>query len=242
MKRISIATVVALTLTLLLHAGCQTTRPDGQTAEAESEYATQQQEISLERTISTQQRINRYFHTDVVPKLKRCWNGVQGEGMISIQYTYTNDASGRWAWDALAVDTSTLSKGQDAIALECMEQSVRGTSFPVEGGDTGDKFVVIWSWPVPFPADADEQAKAMFAAKPAGGGGGGRGGCDGKGTKAKCIPDYCAGRNKDKCPPGLACVGWWVCALSGAPDGKCILKAPCASGGPFGVAGGTIMY
>ena len=237
MKRISITIVVALSLTLLLYAGCQTVRSNGQMPKAESQKTTQQQAISLERTISTQQRINRYFHSDVVPKLKSCWSGVQGEGMISIQYIYTKDASGRWAWEGLEVDTSTLPKGQDAIALECMEQSVRGTSFPVEGGDgTGDKFVVIWSWPVPFPANADEQTSAMFAARPAGGGG--RGGCDGRGTKAKCIPDYCVG---GKCPTGVACVGWKLCALSGGPEGGCLFSVPCASGGPFGV-GGIIMY
>lgn len=110
---------------------------------------------SFERTIATQKRLNRYFHAEVVPKLTTCWNRVEGVGMITFDFTYTKDAKGRWAFQKLSVSGPTLRKGQEAVALTCMQDSVRATSFPVEGIDGAeDNFVVHWSWPVPLPADA----------------------------------------------------------------------------------------
>jgi hypothetical protein len=227
---------IALILVALLNTSCQSALFGRQ--DEEKLTAAQQLKLS-EKTVSMQQRINRYFHSEVVPKLKSCWTTLQGAGMIGIEYTYQRDTSGRWLWSKLAHSTSTLPSTQESIALQCMEQSVRGTSFPIEESDgAGDTFVVKWNWPVPFPTNADEQTRTMFAAKPAGGGGG-TGGCDGKGTAPKCIPDNCP---RGKCPIKSVCVGYAVCALRGGPEGGCDFRAPCASGGPFGVADGAVMY
>src|SRR6266404_6006092 len=118
----------------------------------------------LQRTITTQQRINRYFHGSVVPKLRNCWSRVQGQGTIAIEHTYTRDASGKWVVEKLTAGKSTLPRGQDAVALRCMQDAVRGSSFSVEGSDGDSKeYVVKWTWPVPFPANMVEQTRTMFA-------------------------------------------------------------------------------
>ena len=112
---------------------------------------------SFDRTIATQKRLNRYFHADVVPKLGTCWNRVQGRGEIAFDFSYMRDARDQWAFQKLGVGRSTLPKGQDAVALACMRDSVRATSFPPAEFDSGKKeFVVHWSWPVPFPTDASD--------------------------------------------------------------------------------------
>jgi len=193
------------------------------------------QRIALEKTITTQQRLNRYFHGDVVPKLRDCWSRVQGEGTIAVKYTYTK-GSGRWMFDRLEVSQSTLPRGQDAVALKCMQDAVRGTSYPVEQGEGNqNSFVLNWNWPVPFPANATEQTNAMFAARAAGGGTGG-GGCDGQGTAARCFS--CDHESKSIACLKV-CVGYTTCTLG---ETYCRAEGSCASGGPFGVAGGYIMY
>jgi hypothetical protein len=156
--------------------------------------------------------------------------------MITLKYNYTKAAGGRWAFSTVGVQSSTLPKGQEIVALKCMQDSVRGTSFPVESNDASEKaFVLNWTWPVPFPKDADEQTRVMFAEK--GKGGGGTGGCDGRGTVAQCT--YCNG--KVDTPKGnncdIVCVGNVACVIM---NGVCTGAGKCASGGPFGVAGGGV--
>ena len=234
MKRISVIIVATLTLALLVFANSRTPK-----AKSESDSKTRacaQTAGQTDRTVATQERINRYFHRDVIPKLRDCWKGVQGEGEIEIKLTYAR-AGGGWRSERVERSGSTLPSGQDAVALRCMQEAVRGTSFPVEGGDSGgdsaggasgaDKFVVHWSWPVPLPASSAE-----FAAKKSGGGS--TGGCDGRGAKEKCW--NCDG---DKCKK--VCVGYNACSDGYKLSTPCVWRLPaCASGGPFGLAGGGI--
>ena len=199
-------------------------------------------ELLFKKTVTTQQRLNRHFHGDVVPKLKKCWGTVSGRGKVDFTYTYIKATSGRWVFDTINVRRSELPPAQTAVALQCMENSVRSTSFAAESGEASHKsFVAHWSWPVPFPADADQQRAAMFAASPSGGSDSGGGvGCDGRGTTAACYE--CSGLKCIK-----VCVGWRTCSADGPRqsgrvtiEGTCTVEAPCASGGPF-TAGGRVI-
>jgi hypothetical protein len=241
MKRISsilVVTVMLVTMALTMlyaHSRTQNTnRQIGQVPRPDSEAV---QRIALEKTVTTQQRLNRYFHGDVVPRLKDCWSRVQGKGTIALKYTYTK-GSGKWMLDKLEVSESTLPRGQDAVALRCMQDAVRGTSYPVDQAEGNqNNFVLNWTWPVPFPADANEQNSVMFAGRNGGGGGGG--GCDGHGATPKCFT--CTSFGNGSCVK--VCVGKSMCVITNTKDAStCSGQGDnCASGGPFGVAG-AIMY
>jgi len=222
--------IVAFTLAVLVYARSQTPRSGGEAPPPKSQAAKQ---VALQKTITTQQRLNRYFHGDVVPKLKNCWGRVQGRGTIALKYSYVKGGSGKWMFDKLEVNQSTLPRGQDEFALRCMQDAVRGTSFPVDQTEANQNtFVLSWSWPVPFPANANELTSAMFAARSAGGAGTG-GGCDGHGAQAKCFT--CQGATS--CIK--VCVGYATCTLGAT---YCRSENSCASGGPFGVAGSGFIY
>lgn len=211
---------------------------DAAPGEQERDPGRRAREAALKQTVATQKRINRYFHSAVVPKMKQCWARVQGAGVIPIEFTYTRKGR-QWAWEKLAGRKSTLPRGQDAVAIRCMEQAVRSTSFSVTDDDKGDKYMIVWSWPVPWPADADRQAEAMFRAMS----GGGSGGCDGQGAASachNCVTNIVGPRS---CAP--TCVGYEICQVSSGffetegkrvPYTKCEGEGECASGGPFGLA------
>src|SRR5262245_57313137 len=225
MKRIRLVTAGAVSLSALAMVYSQS---GPQTRQA----TTTTPQLALERVVPTQQRINRYFHNDVVPKLSPCWSSLHGKGTVALKYTFTKSGA-RWNLKGVESEQSTLPSGQDAIALRCMSDAVRGTSFPVDGEEkTESTFVVRWSWPVPLPANSSQLATRMFAARPNSGGGGG--GCDGRGTAAKCFA--CKVVNQDlKCES--VCVGYTNCSITVQSGGgkTCGRDTACASGGPFGV-------
>jgi len=193
----------------------------------------QRRQIALQKTTMTQQRLNRYFHAEVMPNLTNCWSRLQGRGTIEIAHSYTKDVSGKWIADKLTVGKSTLPRGQDAVALQCMQDSVRGTSFSSDSGDgKGDRYLVNWTWPVPFPSDATTLTSAMFAAKPKRGGSG----CDGRGAPAQCF--IC---DQKSCL--RVCVGYKTCREYTSGEGAkfCTESDDCASGGPFGLIGGGVI-
>ncbi len=230
MKRISILVIgiVALTSVLLVYARTQKSHSVSQPIQPST---TKEQRDADERTVATQTGINRYFHSDVIPKLRSCWNKLQGQGMIGIEHTYRR-AGNTWVSDKLATGSSTLPKGQEAIALKCMTDSVRGTSFPAEENEGSAKsFVLKWNWPVPLPANADE-VRAMVKNN-----GGGSGGCDGHGAAAACFT--CSSFLGGTC--SKVCVGTSTCVITTSKGGStCMGKDKCASGGPFSVLGGGI--
>jgi hypothetical protein len=225
MKRSGIMiSIVGLVVASLMYAHSQTPRTN---TEARSQTQAAKEQAAIENSITTQRRINHYFHGDVMPKLKNCWSVVQGNGMITLKYTYNRVSSNRWGLATVAVNNSTLAKAQQVVALKCMQDSVRGTSFPVDTSDRNEKaFVLNWSWPVPFPDNADELTRTMFLAK----GNGNTGGCDGHGAAAACFT--CNDTNGcDK-----VCVGSSYCATVTSRTGtECHEGGACASGGPFGV-------
>jgi hypothetical protein len=190
----------------------------------------------LKESVATQKRINRYFHSVVVPKLKTCWDRVQGKGTIEVKFWYENDAKDGWAFKTLEVGKSDLSEAQIATALACMQNAVTATSFPREASDTGESYLIDWVWPVPLPPDTEQQAARMLGSN------GGEGtGCDGHGAAAKCMT--CSGFPTECL---TVCVGEEPpCTIRQYPGGTKTCSASgkkCASGGLFGVVGGVIMY
>jgi hypothetical protein len=189
----------------------------------------------LRESVATQKRINRYFHTVVVPNLKACWEQVQGKGTIEMKYWYEADAKGGWAFKQLRGGKSTLPESQAEVALACMQKAVMATSFPREG-DMGDSYLLNWTWPVPLPPDTDQQVARMVGSS------GGEGtGCDGHGASARCVT--CSG-SPLTCI--YVCVGSDTCQVQathpGGFDSICTEGGKCASGGLFGVVGGIMMY
>jgi len=182
-----------------------------------------EQQLTLEKTVSTQRRLNRYFQKDVItPKLKDCWARIKGRGSIEIRYTYRKDATGKWIADHLAVASSTLPRGQEALALQCMQDSVRGTNMPSESSES--TYTLYWNWSVPMPASFPQAATEISAA-----GSGTGGGCDGRGAPAHCW----------MCAPGgcrPSCFGGEACRMIGSPL-RCRLAGDCGTGGVSGVMG-----
>jgi hypothetical protein len=191
----------------------------------------------LKESVATQKRINRYFHNVVVPKLKTCWDRVQGNGTIEMKYSYEDNAKGAWAFKTLKGGKSTLPKDQDEVALACMQKAVTATSFPKEKSDTGASYSINWDWPVPIPPDAEQQVARMWGSS------GGQGnGCDGHGAAARCVT--CSGYPVS-C--NAVCVGGDPpCEMTQNPlpggMNSCTVGTGCASGGSFGVVGGIVIY
>ncbi len=193
--------------------------------------------LTLQKIVSAQLRINRYFHGSVVPKLKTCWNSLQGKGNIAMKYTYSRTANEKWAVQQVSVKNSSLPTVVQSAALRCMKGAVAGTSFSIERDDgTEDAFVLNWNWPIPLPPNAEQITARMFNND--GGGAGSKGGCDGEGAIAGCA--HCMEDNFCE----LVCVGANECEAKGIVGRvgqrratKCIERGKCVSGGPFGSAG-----
>jgi hypothetical protein len=188
--------------------------------------------------VAAQNRINRYFHSEVVHKLKPCWELVQGKGTVDFEYTYKRNGEA-WEFETLAVSESTLDSGYADAARQCMQDAARGTSFPRgESDGPADEFMLDWRWPVPWPTDEDVSAIAMMA---------GRAGLEwgdcGLGVRAKCKDcQYDAGTKKMTCK--TVCIGYKNCVLN--QDGNGCSLSPkdvaCSSGFGLGNAGGAVIY
>jgi hypothetical protein len=233
MKRIFLVATASLVLGMLILVYSQTRvqrlKPN--------QTVVNTQEVSFEKQFSTQQRVNLYFHNDVLAKVKPCWGNVKGKGSIGLKYTYIKSGD-RWISNGVAVDQSSLPSEQSKVALRCMSQAVRDSSFAALPAENLVKeFVLNWTWPVPFPTNATELARAMFAAKPNGGGSGG-GGCDGHGALAKC---FTCGQTNGVMDCKKVCVGAETCTITFEQKGSkmCTEGRACASGGPFGLGGAT---
>jgi hypothetical protein len=235
MRKIRLLAPVALIVIALVFAYSQSSLQSPKTRQT----ITTPQPFTIQRQVATQQRINRYFHGDVVPNLKRCWSSVKGKGTIALKYTYTKTGE-RWVFSRLETEQSTLPRGQASIASRCMSDAVRGTSFPAEGSDAATTYTIKWTWPVPFPANAAQLTNAMFATR-ADNGGSEAGGCDGRGAPKKCYTCATGG----SCL--AVCVGSTECkttteAKGGSSFTTCeVTPGTCASGGGFGVTGGGMV-
>jgi hypothetical protein len=181
------------------------------------------------RAKAVESRLTPYFQSDVAPRLRDCWSRVKGEGQIAVALTYTRAEHG-WTWDTLKVTSSTLPAEQDAVASQCLTESLRTTYFPVDQTDTdfgtsapAATFVINWSFPVPL-ADA-----AVAMARSTGGG---------PGSPASCW--YCGfdRQGEPACQAGRS--GWEGCIET--DSGGCIcFGGSCGSGGFLGTGGGLIL-
>jgi hypothetical protein len=178
-------------------------------------------------------RLTPYFQSQVGPRLRDCWNRVQGTGGIALRLTYTKSERD-WKWQALTVTGSTLSADQQAVASDCVRGAVRETGFPVDPTDTQFQsskpaavFAVNWSFPVPLPPDA---AVAMAQAR----------NDDDEGDDDEPASCWICGPD----PSGGVCAasksGWLGCIEHDL--GGCVCFGDtCASGGFLGAGGGVIM-
>jgi hypothetical protein len=188
----------------------------------------------LKESLAAQKAINRYFHASVVPRLKACWERVQGPGSIEIQYRYEDDGRGGWAFKTLRAGASDLPKGQAEVAVVCMQEAVSGTSFPKDKRGAAKSYLINWVWPTPLPADATQLVERMRGAT-----GGEGAGCDGHGAPARCVA--CSG-SPQSC--AYVCVGSDTCEVQATTtngfNSICSEGGQCASGGPFGVVGARV--
>lgn len=185
---------------------------------------TPEQQLALDRTVTTQRRFNRYFQRDLAPKLKDCWSRIKGKGSVEIQYTYRKDSTDKLVTERVAVTSSTLPRGQEAVALQCMQDSVRGTTFPGESSES--TYTLYWNWSVPLPSNFPQAATEISNGSDAGGG------CDGRGTPARCW----------KCAPGgcrPSCFGGEACRV--LSPRSCRVVGDCGTGGISGVMGQTMI-
>jgi hypothetical protein len=213
MKRLY-ATIVgaAMILSVLFYARSQTRRPNPSQS-PQTVTVAQPDQVELQRTVTTQQRLNRYFHSSVMSKLKNCWGRIKGKGTVQIKHMYGKSSQNRWVPNKLVITKSTLSRLESGIAQRCMQHAVIGTSFSVEALDgEARRYTLYWTWPVPFPSNEKELARV----------GGYELNCyicfDGRCKASFTGSDECDSSNK-------SCVSYGV----------------CATGGPYPVGGGTII-
>jgi hypothetical protein len=194
-------------------------------------FKTREQEVinpivTDEQAVATQQQVNHFFHTDIIPKIDSAWNAMPDSGK-SVVYHYTflrKDST--WHFHSIEFDSSDLSARSDSIALSIMSAAMVRSTFPVEERLAKDSaFHLFWIWPIPFPEGEYDSTKQEFIAR-MNNSGSNKGGCDGYGVRARCT--MCG--DNDDCP--LVCVGSLECANQ--PDGSCWATGVCASGGPFG--------
>jgi hypothetical protein len=125
----------------------------------------------LQESVATQKRINRYFQSEVMPKLKTCWERVQGEGTIEMIFRYENNtrADGHLRRSKLENDTEGRPpppwRAWDAVAAPRSKRA----------SDTAESYLIDWVW-LFYAADAEQQIARMFGLAEGEGGG-----CDGHG-------------------------------------------------------------
>jgi hypothetical protein len=173
MKQISlVGAALSLIFVSLIFAGCtRCIKPEQSSGPIED----------MEKTIAAQEIVNHYFYTSVTPKLRTCWDRVQGEGTIEMAFTYRKSGD-RWVFESVKAIRSSLPEDQSAVAVQCMQDSAGATSFTLSEKDDGSKkfgeFVLKWTWLVPLPGEGSEiMARRAGGLTP-------EAGC------AKCVPNY----------------------------------------------------
>jgi hypothetical protein len=105
------------------------------------------------------ERINRYFRSDVIPRVHERWGSLQGRGVIVMRHRYRRQGSRHWVPLDVELFGDLLPEDElpgDLLdsAVSYMREGVDGTSFPVDEWDGDEEeFVLFWGWPVPFPAE-----------------------------------------------------------------------------------------
>ena len=180
-----------------------------------------------------QKRVNLYFQgVAASAAFKDCWSRVQGEGLARLAFHYKKTETS-WTFEKVTSESAALPKGQDAVAEQCLQAALTGTSFPVlpenDREKTTEGFALHWTWPVPMPTTPEAMAARM---QDDGGDGADVPGC------SECV-------TRTEYPYGLKCVSkdsggnldcreheTNVCSWS---------PTTCLRGG-FGMAGGVVMF
>lgn len=185
-------------------------------------------DFKLNDAQTEQYRVNKYFVSDVIPKLHDCWAKASAQGQITFEYKFVSER-GRWRPENIAVRATTVGKAAAFLALACMKSATAGTSFPAT--DAAQTYTLRWTWPFPLPRPTTTDLDAI--ALRASGAGEGDTDCDGRGTKPSCVT--CA--STDACKK--VCVGHSTCSITAK---VCFAdnKDKCASGGPFALQGGLV--
>ena len=228
MKHLS---ALAAAITIVVVCGCNREPPPP--ADSVS-FTPTEAAPSVDPDVAAQNRINAFMFVAVVPKVQSCWSKLQGSGNIVFKYTYRRTGTS-WVWNKHEVESSTIDRGQDAAAVQCMTDAAKDTSFPMEASEAarrGDEMNIHWEWPVPFPSDVKTLAMII-----SGGGGGGR-----ECTKS-CVKCDCPFR------PGLgvvcscasACSGYTAPCVLHADQKGCNMRLPVCATGRMGGFGGTIV-
>ena len=191
---------------------------------------------SVDPDVAAQNRINAFMFVAVVPKVQSCWSKLPGSGNIVFKYTYRRTGT-NWVWNRHEVESSTIDRGQDAAAMQCMTDAAKDTSFPMEAAEAarrGDEMNIHWEWPVPFPSDVKTLAMIIS-------GGGGGGGRECSKSCVKCDCPFIPGGAGVVCSCASACSGYTApCVLHGDKKG-CNMRLPVCATGRMGGFGGTIV-
>jgi hypothetical protein len=216
-------------LTLLMCACQKKTAPTDEAAQVQETPPTDDtvqltptMDDSAARTAAAQSRIADAFYLSIVPNLKDCWGQLSGKGAVQFKYVYRREGD-NWVFEQVEVDGTSLDKGQDAAALQCMQQAAGGSTFPVEPDEAArnaKEMVIHWGWPAPLPKDTTQLARMIVV--------------DGGGSECQKLCQDCAWQpGRSFCAP--ACAGFIGCVEDGTGTGCKMTRPECKSGwsGPF---------
>lgn len=190
----------------------------------DSVQLTPTQDESAERIAAAQNRVASGFYSSIVPGLTGCWGEVTGKGAVQFKYVYARDGND-WTFQNIEADGTSLDKGQEAAAMQCMQTAARESRFPVdpeEAAQGSKEMVIHWSWPVPLPKDTTQLAR-MIVENPPGG------------ECAKICHDCAWKPGQSFC--AMACSGWSGCVEDGTGTGCKMTRPQCRSGWSGSFAG-----
>ena len=172
-----------------------------------------------EATTAAQNRVAEAFYDALLPKLTTCWGRLQGSGEVEFRFTYRREGN-NWIWQKQEFAHSSLDKGQEAIATQCMQEAATGSSFPVlpeEAARDGKEFLIQWGWPVPLPKDPSAMAR-MISTGPGGG------------HECNKICQDCVENSDHRSYCATSCSGFTGCREDGTGTGCQMTRPACASG------------
>ena len=87
--------------------------------------------VSEQEAMETQKNINRYFHSQVIPKLVNGWKELKDTNkFVTYHYEYLKRHN-RWEFNGMDVVETTLSPHNDTVAQRFMAKAVVGTIFTI---------------------------------------------------------------------------------------------------------------
>jgi hypothetical protein len=192
--------------------------------------------VSCLKAMAYQNRMNRYFHRTVLPRMASCWRGIRGRGSVQVTFEYSRRGD-QFVPAASRVRETTLASTDADVALGCLRDAIAGTAFAAEAEDKDlPAFVLHWSFPAPMPVDLNGAGAIMLD----NGSGPQAGQCGGsEGPKPACsdcffVPfaswSWCS----------WSCVGYSGC--KGADSGCDLYPPKCVTGSVFGNIGGLVAY